>query len=87
MVAMAKIEKLIERALLQPTDFTWEELVKLLNHFGFRELKTGKTSGSRRKFSDDSGYPVYLHKPHPSNTLKPYALKYVIELLMQKGKL
>lgn len=81
---MAQIEKLIERALLMPSDFIWEELVRLLNHFGYKE---SKTSGSGRKFSDGSGHVIYLHKPHPSNILKRYAIKYVIAELIQKSKL
>lgn len=47
---MSKIEKLIARIRANPTDFTWEELAKLLNHYGFDETSKGKTAGSRRAF-------------------------------------
>jgi hypothetical protein len=47
---MSKNEKLVQRLLSLPKDFTWKELVKLLALFGYAELKKGKTGGSRRKF-------------------------------------
>jgi hypothetical protein len=34
---MSKIEKLIEKFKSNPTDFTWFELVKILNHLGYFE--------------------------------------------------
>jgi predicted RNA binding protein YcfA (HicA-like mRNA interferase family) len=83
---MAKIEKLIERLLSNPTDFTWEELVKVLRHFGFQESKTGKTSGSRRRFTDGKNRFV-IHKPHPGNVLKRYMVNEAIDILKEKGKI
>ncbi|MBN8782158.1 MAG: hypothetical protein J0G98_03765 [Terrimonas ferruginea] len=50
---MAKIDKLIARLLVKPADFTLDELLKVLNHFGYKEMTTGKTGGSRRKFVDE----------------------------------
>jgi hypothetical protein len=47
---MSKIEKLLSRFLNSPSDFTWEELKKILAHFGYHEMPTGISSGSRRKF-------------------------------------
>ena len=82
---MAKIEKLIEKLLSVPKDFTWEELVKLLAHFGYTELKKGKTGGSRRKFADQYKNIISLHKPHPGNILKHYQITEVIALLKEKG--
>ena len=84
---MAKIEKLIEKLLSRPTDFTWEELIKILAHFGYSELKKGKTGGSRRKFRDDANGLIILHEPHPRNILKRYQIELVIEALMEKGKI
>ena len=84
---MAKIEKLIERLLSYPVDFTWEELIKILTYCGYRDLKTGKTSGSRRKFVDETFNIISLHKPHPGNILKRYMLIDVITHLKVKGKL
>ena len=84
---MAKIDKLIERLLTYPTDFTWEELLKILTHFKFVEIKKGKTGGSRRKFADEEKNIINLHKPHPQNILKRYQLDQIVATLREKGKI
>jgi predicted RNA binding protein YcfA (HicA-like mRNA interferase family) len=84
---MSKKDKLIERFLLVPKDFTWEELVKVLSSYGYTELGTGKTGGSRRRFADVNKNVLTLHKPHPSNVVKQYAIRQVIEDLKEKGKI
>ena len=78
---MSKIDKLIERLKSQPKDFTWDELLKVLKHFGYSELKAGKTGGSRRKFADNQNNIINFHKPHPGNILKEYVIKQIIEHL------
>ena len=78
---MGKTDKLIARLLTLPKDFTWEELVKVLRHYGYHEVKAGKTGGSRRKFTNEGKKVISLHKPHPENRVKEYALKQVIEHL------
>jgi len=82
---MSKGEKLLQRLLSVPTDFTWEELVKMLSHFGYDEVKKGKTGGSRRKFADSKNSIISFHKPHPSNIVKVYAIRDVIAHLKEKG--
>lgn len=82
---MSKTEKLLQRLLSVPKDFTWEELIKLLGLFGYVELKKGKTGGSRRKFANENKNVIILHKPHPGNIVKGYALKQVITQLKDKG--
>jgi hypothetical protein len=82
---MAKDQKVIERLLSFPTDFSWEELTKLLRYFGYLELKKGKTGGSRRKFANADKHIIILHKPHPGNILKRYQLEQVIHALKEKG--
>ncbi len=82
---MSRTEKLLQRLLSTPKDFTWDELITLLHYLGFAELKKGKTGGSRRKFVDTNKNIINLHKPHPGNIVKAYALKQVIELLGEKG--
>lgn len=82
---MSKNDKLIERFKNAKTGFTWNELVKLLSALGY-EKREG--SGSRVKF--DNGNPselINLHKPHPGNELKSYALKQVQEKLKTWGKI
>ena len=78
---MSKKEKLIDRFLSMPSDFHYDEMVKLLGYFGFNEVKKGKTSGSRVKFENAEGVPIMLHKPHPSGIMKKYQMKQVKEIL------
>ena len=78
---MSKKEKLIDRFLSMPSDFHYDEMVKLLGYFGFKEVKKGKTSGSRVKFENAEGVPIILHKPHPSGIMKKYQMKQVKEIL------
>jgi hypothetical protein len=78
---MSKKEKLIARFLSMPSDFHYDEMVKLLAYFGFKEIKKGKTSGSRVKFINDENVPLMMHKPHPTGILKRYQLKQIKEVL------
>ena len=78
---MSKIDKLIIRFLTLPKDFHFDELVRILNHFGFHEIKTGKTSGSRVKFINSADIIIILHKPHPSGIMKHYQLKQIKQML------
>lgn len=84
---MSRQEKLQARLLSVPKDFSWDELIKLLSLFGYKEIKTGKTGGSRRKFTDDLKNIISIHKPHPSLIVKEYALREVIAHLKEKGHL
>lgn len=78
---MSKREKLISRFLSMPSDFHYDEMVKLLGYFDFQEVKKGKTSGSRVKFENSGRVPIILHKPHPSGLMKKYQLKQIKEIL------
>ena len=82
---MSRKEKLIGRFLEQPKDFTWDELVRLLAYFGFKETKSGKTRGSRRAFINKAGLKLNLHKPHPQNIVKRYAMELVCNFLKENG--
>lgn len=84
---MSKGSKLIDRFLSTPADFTWDELIKVLASFGYTEKKSGKTGGSRRKFVDEAKSIISLHKPHPSNIVKKYAIIQVINNLKENGKI
>lgn len=84
---MSKIEKLLERLFSNRKDFTWDELVNILGHYGYFEHNKGKTGGSRRKFVDANKNIISLHKPYPGNILKTYAIKEIIDHLKEKEKL
>lgn len=84
---MAQIKKLIERLESFPKDFTWDEVEKILSHFGYQELKKGKTGGARRKFADASNHIISMHKPHPKKIMKRYQLEEIVHSLKERGKL
>ena len=80
---MGTKEKLVDRLKSQPKDFTFEEAERLLTLFGYTKSNKGKTSGSRVMFIDEQKRKILLHKPHPGNILKTYALKDIIEKLIR----
>ena len=82
---MTKKEKLLKRFLEQPKDFTWEELTTLLSGLGFTVETGGKTGGSRRKFVNETGVVISLHKPHPHNNLRKYQMEQIRDLLKEEG--
>lgn len=82
---MSRQEKLISRLLSVPKDFTWDELIKVLSFFGYAEFTGGTTGGSRRKFIDADKNVIALHKPHPGNIIKSYAIREVIAHLKERG--
>lgn len=71
---MSTIEKLIDRFKSTPNDFTFEELVRLLSHYGYVLENKGKTSGSRVVFTNNSD-KIIMHKPHPENVVKKAVIK------------
>jgi len=75
---MSQIEKLLLKFKSIPKDLSWQELIKILKHYGYHEIMSGKTSGSRRKFKNDAGTIITLHKPHLSALVKTYVIKQLI---------
>jgi hypothetical protein len=84
---MSRQEKLINRLLSVPKDFTWDELCKVVAIYNYREETGGKTGGSRRRFVNSKNDVIMLHKPHPANIVKPYAIRQVILSLKEAGYL
>lgn len=80
---MSSKDKLIERFKRFPTDFTFDELQRLLEGLGYVKCEKGHTSGSRVIFKNKDKRPIMLHKPHPGNTVKTYALKQVYDELKE----
>lgn len=78
---MGRQEKLINRFKTFPTDFTWDEMHRLLVSLGYTPYNKGKTSGSRVIFKNEDKTPIMLHKPHPGNIIKGYVLKQVYNYL------
>lgn len=82
---MSRRNKLITRLKSRPKDFTWEELVRLLEGLGYVETKVGRSAGSRRRFVHPTAPTVALHKPHPGNIVKMYVIDDVLRVLTEEG--
>ena len=82
---MSRLEKEIERLLLRPKDYTYDEAKSLLNKLGFYEDNKGRTSGSRVRFLNKKNVKINLHRPHPKKILKPYQIEDLIEILEKGG--
>jgi hypothetical protein len=82
---MSRRNKLVARLQGRPKDFTWDELVRLLEGLAYAEAATGKTGGSRRRFVHATAPTMALHKPHPGNIVKMYVLDEVLRVLTEEG--
>ena len=82
---MTKAEKLLNRFLTRPKDFTYNELLRLLSSFGYKEQQG---SGSRVVFFNEGiKHNIKMHKPHPGNFLKKYQIDLIIQELKSNGML
>jgi len=85
---MTKLDKLKTRLLQKPKDFTYEELSSLLQKLNYEELKLGKNSSSRVAFYHSvTSHIIRLHRPHPSDIIKSYLIRKLIEELQKEGLL
>ncbi len=83
---MSRKEKLINRLLKKPKDFTFGEMESLLSYFGY-ELKQGGTGSGIKFIKNENKEVINFHKPHPNGILKQYVLEQVIEKLRKDGLL
>lgn len=77
---MSKKDKLIDRLMKKPKDFTFDEMVSLLSCFGY-ELKQSGTGSGVKFIKAESNEVINFHKPHPNGILKRYVLAQIIEKL------
>ncbi len=82
----SQLEKAKERLKAEPNDYTFSEARSLLTNLGYTEFNKGKSSGSRVMFAKD-GVKILLHKPHPGNEMKRYAVRQLKEQLESMGEL
>lgn len=82
---MSRRDKLVARLKGKPKDFSWDELVRLLEGLDYAEATTGKTGGSRRRFVHATASTIALHKPHPGNIVKMYIIDDVLRVLTEEG--
>jgi predicted RNA binding protein YcfA (HicA-like mRNA interferase family) len=79
---MTKAEKLLKRFLTRPNNFTYHELIRLLQSLGYKEEQG---SGSRLIFSNKG--MNHCIKSHPGNVLKSYQIDLIIQELKSKNLL
>ena len=83
---MGSKEKLVERFKKKPKDFTYEETLSLLAHFGYHEHTKGSTSGSRVRFKNEqTGAYIDIHRPHPGSIMKEWMVKTIYQHLKNNG--
>ena len=82
---MSRRRELISRLERAPREFTWTELVTLLERLGYTEVKRAKAGGSRRRFVHATAAMISLHEPHPGSELRACQVKLVLETLRQEG--
>lgn len=81
---MSRRNKLVARLRSKPKNFTWDELVRLLEGLGYSEAAAGKTGGSRRRFLHATAPTIALHKPHPGNIVRMYVIRDVLRVLIEE---
>lgn len=80
---MSKIDKSIDELREIPNDFRWSELVKIMTHYGFKQLQG---SGSRVKFyHSEKDSLVHLHAPHGADFVNQCSLKDLVTKLTNDG--
>ena len=83
---MSSIKKAIKRIKTCPSDYTYTEARTLATHFGYAELSKGSTSGSRVLFyRERDGQKILLHKPHPGDVMKQYAVRQLLRAFIESG--
>lgn len=82
---MSKKEKRLLRLFKKPppTDFTWDELLSVMDAANFTNNCDG---GSHYTFEHKSGYRFGVSKTHPSGILKRYQIDETKEALQSVGE-
>ena len=85
---MSRFDKARLRLLSKPKDYTYTEAKWFLAQLGYVERNKGKTSGSRAAFyRERDNALILLHKPHPSDEMKPGAVSDLVDHLKEVGDL
>jgi len=81
-----KYDKRLSRLLSSPSDYTFTEATSLLKSLGYDLKHKGSSSGSRVMFYRESdNHKILLHKPHPGDIMKRYAIEQLIASLRERG--
>lgn len=73
---MASIDKVIEKMRRQPRGISYNEAVRVLNHFGFELIRK---RGSHRVYADKNGMVIVLKQESP---LKISYITEIVEKLL-----
>jgi predicted RNA binding protein YcfA (HicA-like mRNA interferase family) len=85
---MSRHEKLKEKLLPLPKNFSYDEMVKLLRGFGYEDTDRRRSSGSAVMFyHKELNDKIMFHKPHPEKELKGYILEMIINKLKNNNML
>lgn len=80
---MSKLDKKLNRLRSKPTDFRWQDVEYIFSKLGFTKIEG---DGSRVKFyNQEKDLLTLFHKPHPSPNVKHYAIKQMLEFLIENG--
>ena len=82
---MSQIDKLLQKLNENPKDLKFSELARIFKNFGYMMAAGGKTSGSSITFRNAGGDKFTMHKPHPGDELKPYAVRSAKVFLKERG--
>jgi predicted RNA binding protein YcfA (HicA-like mRNA interferase family) len=84
---MSTKDKLIERFQSLPSDFTFDEMKRVMGYYGFTMMNPGVTSGSRTDFKKGDIH-IKMHKPHPGKIVGRKTLKNIRDFInsIQNGK-
>jgi predicted RNA binding protein YcfA (HicA-like mRNA interferase family) len=83
---MGQADKIREAFFACSGTFSYREFVKLLNSLGYKLLKPGKTSGSRRRFFHPATeHMIYVHEPHPGDEMGKGTVRGLQENLKEQG--
>lgn len=83
---MSTEEKMIARIKSVPSNYTYSEAKSLAKRFGYLEQNKGKTSGSRvLLYRAEDGRKIFLHKPHPGDVMKQYAVRQLLTTFIENG--
>ena len=79
---MSQLEKLLEQFINTPFP-QWSEVLTLMMKLGYAKKER---RDSRLEFwHEEKGSSILLHKPHPTNTIKTYTKKDIIDKLKKAG--
>ena len=82
---MSQRDKLLDRLKSKPKDFIWNEMRRLMAAMGYRIAKPGKTSGSKVSFIRPGAQAIIMHRPHPDNIAKEYAINETLARPAEEG--